>query len=176
MRPHLRHKEGQDHAYWSWVETVRRPAGRRQRTLCYLGERKGSAPARGVKTIEVFNAPGESQQLKLFSAEVAPPEEDASGARVRLDKVRWERSRRLGDGFLALELWKRLELDGFGEALLDGPDRGAEVPWSRIAARLAINRRGAPGRELAIAERWYAGTALDDWLGIEKGKVNDTRL
>jgi hypothetical protein len=95
---------------------------------------------------------------------------------VRLDKVRLERARRFGEGFLALELWQRLELDRFWERLLDGPENAADVPWSRIAALLAINRLCAPGSELAIEERWYPATALDDLLGIEAGKINDTRL
>jgi transposase len=34
----------------------------------------------------------------------------------------------------------------------------------------------ARGSELAIEERWYPSTALDDLLSIEKGKINDTRL
>jgi hypothetical protein len=33
-----------------------------------------------------------------------------------------------------------------------------------------------PGSELAIEERWYPSTALDDLLGIEEGKIDDTRL
>ena len=40
----------------------------------------------------------------------------------------------------------------------------------------AINRLGAPGSELAIEQRWYPSTALDDLLGIADGKLNDTRL
>jgi hypothetical protein len=36
------------------------------------------------------------------------------------------------------------------------------VPWSRAAAVLAINRLCEPGSELAIEERWYPSTALDD--------------
>lgn len=31
-------------------------------------------------------------------------------------------------------------------------------------------------RHLAIEQRWYPSTALDDLLEIEKGKINDTRL
>jgi len=50
------------------------------------------------------------------------------------------------------------------------------VRWSRVAAVLAINRLCAPGSELAIEERWYPSTALDDLLEIEEGKINDTRL
>ena len=45
-----------------------------------------------------------------------------------------------------------------------------------MAALLAINRLCAPGSELAIEQRWYPSTALDDLLGIEEGKINDTRL
>jgi transposase len=73
-----------------------------------------------------------------------------------------------------LELWKRLELDRFFADALDSD--AADVPWSRIAAVLAINRLCAPGSELAIEQRWYPSTALDDLLGIEEGKINDTRL
>jgi hypothetical protein len=51
----------------------------------------------------------------------------------------------------------------------------AEVPWSRVAAVLAINRLCAPGGELAIEERWYPSPALDDLSEIEEGKINDTR-
>ena len=29
---------------------------------------------------------------------------------------------------------------------------------------------------MAIEQRWYPLTALDDLLGIEEGKINDTRL
>jgi transposase len=42
--------------------------------------------------------------------------------------------------------------------------------------RAGDNRLCAPGSELAIEERWYPATALDDLLGIEEGKINDTRL
>jgi transposase len=52
----------------------------------------------------------------------------------------------------------------------------ADVPWSRVAALLAIHRLCAPGSELAIEQRWYPSTALDDLLQIEEDKINDTRL
>ena len=45
-----------------------------------------------------------------------------------------------------------------------------------MAAVLAINRLCAPGSELAVEERWYPATALDDPLEIKEGKINDTRL
>jgi hypothetical protein len=112
----------------------------------------------------------------LFPSDIEPPEDETGVARVRLEQGRLERSRRLGDCCLGLELWKRLELDRFWEPLWEGPEDAAEVPGSRVAALLAINRLCAPGSELALEERWYPSTALDDLLGIEAGKINDTRL
>ena len=176
LRSHQRSKDGKQHSYWSLVETVRTADGPRQRRLCYLGELNDSAQARWLKTIEVFNEQGESRQLKLFPSQVEPPENDPGVARVLLDQVRLERTRRFGDCFLGLELWKRLGLDHFCESWLDRPEELADVPWSRMAALLAINRLCAPGSELAIEERWYPATALDELLRIEVGKVNDTRL
>jgi transposase len=174
LREHVRTKDGKDHAYWSLVETVRTPEGPRQRTLCYLGELNTSARTRWQRTIEVFNQQGESRQLKLFPSEVEPLEKDPNVARVLLKKVRLQRARQLGNCYLGLELWKRMGLDDFWQEALDGEP--ADVPWSRVAAVLAVNRLCAPGSELAIEERWYPATALDDLLGIEPGKINDTRL
>ena len=76
LRSHQRSKDGKDHTYWSLVETTRTVEGPRQRTLCYLGELNDTAQARWLKTIEVFNEQGESQQLKLFPSEVEVAEEE----------------------------------------------------------------------------------------------------
>ena len=174
LRAHQRTKDGKEHRYWSLVETMRTPDGPRQRTLCYLGELNSSAQARWLKTIEVFNEQGEKQQLKLFPAQVEAPADDPQVARVLLHKVRLERTRQFGSCWLGLELWKRLELDRFFEKAV--ADQPADLSWSRVVAVLAINRLCAPGSELAIQERWYRSTARDDLLGIDEGKLNDTRL
>ena len=92
---HERSKDGKEHSYWSLVKTVRTADGPRQRTLCYLGELNGSAHAR------------ESTQLKLFPSEVEVPD-DPNVARVLVKKIRVERTRRFGDCYLGLDLWKRL--------------------------------------------------------------------
>lgn len=173
LRQHQRSKDGKVHGYWSLVETVRTPDGPRQRTICYLGELNDSAEARWQKTIEAFNEQGESTQLKLFPNDAELPD-DPSVARVLVKKVRVERTRRFGDCYLGLELWKRLGLEEFFARHLD--QEIAAVPWSRVAAVLAINRLCAPGSELAIERHWYPSTALDDLLHIEAGKINDTRL
>jgi transposase len=174
LRPHQRKKDGKEHTYWSLVETVRTPDGPRHRRLCYLGELNNSAQTQWLKTVEVFNEQGEAQQLKLFPSHVEPPADDPQVARVLVNRVRLERTRQFGSCFLGWELWKRLELDRFFAQVVD--DDSADVPWSRVSAVLAINRLCAPGSELAIEERWYPSTALDDLLEIEEGKINDTRL
>jgi transposase len=176
LRLNRREKDGKEHAYWSLVETVRTPDGPRQRTVCYLGELNQTAQARWVKAIEVFNEAGERRQLKLFPADSAPPEDDPEVARVLVKQVRFERPRQFGACWLGLELWKQLHLDQFFAARIDNRTPGPEVPWSRVAALLAINRLCAPGSELALEERWYPTTALDDLLHLPAGTVNDTRL
>jgi transposase len=173
LREHSRLKDGKEHGYWSLVETVRTADGPRQRTLCYLGELNGSAHARWQKTVAVFNEQGETTQLKLFPSDVETPD-DPNIARVLVKKVRVERTRRFGDCYLGLELWKQLGLAEFLAGHLDVDN--ADVPWSRIAAVLAINRLCDPGSELAVEQHWYPSTALDDLLHIAKGKINDTRL
>jgi hypothetical protein len=87
-----------------------------------------------LKTIEVFNEQGEAQQLKLFPSHIEVPADDRQVARVVLNKVRLERTRQFGPCYLGLELWKRLELDRFFEQASDRAP--ADVPWSRIAARV----------------------------------------
>jgi transposase len=174
LRPNHRSKDDKEHTYWSLVETVRTPDGPRQKTLCYLGELNSSAQARWLRTVEVLNEQGEAQQRKLFPSQVEAPADDPQVARVLLNKVRLERTRQFGACYLGLQLWKRLGLDRFFEQAVD--NESADVPWSRVAALLAINRLCAPGSELAIEQRWYPSTALDDLLAIEEGKINDTRL
>jgi transposase len=173
LRQHQRSKDGKAHSYWSLVETIRTSDGPRQRTICYLGELNGSAHARWQKTIEVFNEQGENTQLKLFPNDAELPD-DPRVARVLVKKVRVERTRRFGDCYLGLELWKRLGLEEFFARHLD--EDIADVPWSRVAAVLAINRLCDPGSELAIERHWYPSTALDDLLHLGAGKINDTRL
>jgi hypothetical protein len=140
----------------------------------HLGELNSSTQARWLKTVEVFNEQGEAQQLKLFPAHGEVPEGDPQVARAGLNKVRLERTRQFGACWLGLELWKKLELDRFFAAAVD-PEL-ADVPWSRVAALLAIHRLCAPGSELAVEQHWYPSTAWDDLLSIEEGKINDTRL
>jgi transposase len=174
LREYHRWKDGKDHQYWALVETRRMPEGPRQRTVCYLGELNSSLEARWRKTLHVFNAEGDERQLALFPAEGPLPPDDPTVVPIRLDRVAWERPRQLGNVLVGLTLWQRLELDTFWAERLDVTS--AEVPWSRVAAVLAINRLCAPGSELAIEERWFPSTALDDLLAIPETAMHTDRL
>src|ERR1700685_4333621 len=95
LRPNYRAKDGKDHIYWSLVETLRTVDGPGQRTLCYLGELNGSAQARWLKTVEVFNEQGETEQLKLFPSHVDVPDDDPQVARVSWKPCRPEKKRHI---------------------------------------------------------------------------------
>jgi len=119
VRANRRRKDGRDHVYWSLVETVRTPDGPRQHTICYLGELNSAAEARWRKTVRIFNAEGEAQQLALLPAGAAPGAGDTPVVEIRLDRVRWTRPRGFGDVWLGWHLWQRLGLDRFCETALD---------------------------------------------------------
>jgi hypothetical protein len=153
LRPNRRSKDGKDHSYWSLVETVRTPDGPRQKALCYPGELNSSAQARWLKTIEVFNEQGETQQLKLFPSQVEPPPDDPQVARILLNKVRLERTRQFGACWLGLELWRRLELDRFFEQAVDKHEAARLATCSiRMTSEMGFWRARVP-RCSSIRER-----------------------
>src|ERR1700721_2113950 len=137
LRPNYRAKDGKDHIYWSLVETVRSGDRPRQRTLYYVGELNGSAQARWLKSVEVFNEQGEVEQLKLFPSHIEVPDDDPQVARVLVNRVRLERTRQFGGCFLGWELWKRLGLDGFFAQAMD--EEAAEVAGARWAGVVPYN-------------------------------------
>src|SRR6266403_2449819 len=174
LRPNRRSKDGKEHTYWSLVETVRTADGPRQKTLWLPGrtERFGTgALVEDGGSLQRTGREGAVETVSLASR--ASRGRSAGGARAG-EQSTVERMRQFGACWLGWELWRRLELDQFFEERLD--EQGVDVPWSRVTAVLAINRLCAPGSELAIEERWYPSTALDDLLGIAEGKINDTRL
>jgi len=106
----------------------------------------------------------------LFRAAPAPP----SQAQVNLAKVRIERVRQFGKVYVALALWRRLGLQGFFEE--HARRGGASVDWATVACILSVGRFCAPSSELALSERWYAHTALDDLLAVRPADIYDNRL
>src|SRR5260370_19091449 len=105
------------------------------------------------------------EQAKLFddgSAHVTVP--------VRLKGIRIERSRRFGDVYLALALWRGTGLEELCERLL--PAGKERISWAKMAAVLVAARLCEPSSELHIAQDWDRRTALSDLLQLDDDQGN----
>lgn len=175
LRRYTRTKDGKTHTYYALVESVRTEAGPRQHTVAYLGELNHAQERRWQRTVVFYNRQGDAQQLRLFpdDEDIALPD-DPDIARIRLSKVGWTNARRFGDIWLALWLWRWLELDQIVERYV--PQGRETVRPADIVAIEVINRLCQPCSEFALAEHWYASTALEDLLGVADSAVTKDRL
>ena len=174
LRRNRRRKNGETYEYWTLVETVRTVRGPRQRIVATLGKLPGLDEDERVGWEEVTRLldgrPREAGQGDLFRKPADPP----MWAQVDLTGVRVERVRDFGKVYVALALWRRLGLhEFFGEQIRQGRE---EVDWATVACILGVGRFCDQGSELALGERWYAHTALDDLLGVDPADVYDNRL
>jgi transposase len=175
LRPYQRIKDGKKHTYYALVESERTPDGPRQRTVAYLGELNHDQERRWQRTVVFYNRQGDAQQFRLFPEDNdIPLADDPDIVRVRLKQVGWTNARRFGDVWLAWQLWRKLHLDEIVER---------HVPASKHTCRPAdivaievINRLCGPCSEFALAEHWYAATALEDLLGVADAEVTKDRL
>jgi transposase len=167
LRHTIRRKDGKVHRYWRLVRSVR--VGRRviQQTVAQLGEldERGRTEARALAR-RLIGAP---EEAALFHDGGGPVT-----ASVRLKGVRIERSRRFGDVYLALALWRGLGLEDLCKRLL--PAGQERVAWAKMAAVLVAARLCEPSSELHIAEDWYRRTALCDLLQLGDDAINKDRL
>src|SRR3982074_1268764 len=168
---YLRHttirKDGKVHRYWRLVRSVR--VGRRviQQTVAQLGEldERGRVRARALAH-RLIGSPEGAQLFDDGSEHLTVP--------VLLKGIAIERSRRFGDVYLALALWRGTGLEELCERVLPvGQDRMA---WAKMAAVLVAARLCEPSSELHIAEDWYRRTALCDLLQLGDEEVNKDRL
>src|SRR5271169_5030064 len=167
LRHTIRKKDGKVHRYWCLVRSVR--VGRRviQQTVAHLGEldEHGRVEARALAR-RLIGAPEQAPLFEDGSEHLTVP--------VRLKGIRVERSRRFGDVYLALALWRGTGLSELCERLL--PAGKERVAWEKMAAVLVAARLCEPSSELHIAEDWYRRTALADLLQLEDAQVNKDRL
>src|SRR5499427_2739532 len=166
LRHTIRKKDGKVHRYWRLVRSIR--VGRRviQQTVAHLGEldERGCIEARALSR-RIIGAPEQAALFDDGSEHVPVP--------VRLKGLRIERSRRFGDVYLALALWRGVGIEELCERLPAGKER---IAWSKIAAMLVAARFCEPSSELHIAEDWYRRTALADLLQLGDEEVNKDRL
>src|SRR6201998_655933 len=167
LRHTIRKKDGKAHRYWRLVRSVR--VGRRviQQTVAHLGELDEHGRVGGrARARRLIGAPEQAQLFDDGSEHMTVP--------VRLKGIRIERSRRFGDVYLALALWRGTGLDELCERLL--PAGKERISWAKMAAIRVAARLCEPSSELHIAEDWYRHTALSDLLQLEDEQVNKDRL
>lgn len=174
LKRQRRHVGGETYEYWTLVKTVRTARGPRHQLVARLGKLDGSevGAARGWHDLDaLLEGRAPALQLELGTAAAAPA---AHWHEVELSGVRVERLRQFGRVYLGLALWRRLGLHKRLPELLAAGEE--DIGWDVIACVLTLGRFCAQPSELAVAERWYDDTALEDLLGVPLAKVNDTRL
>ena len=176
LRRYTRTKDGKTHTYYALVESVRTDAGPRQHTVAYLGELNHDEQMRWQRTVSIYNRQGDCQQLRLFPDDDQVPvaDDDPDVVRIRLRSVGWTNPRRFGDVWLGLWLWKFLHLDEIVDRHV--PQGKETIRPADIVAIEVINRLCSPCSEFALAEHWYASTALEDLLGVPDSAVTKDRL
>ena len=167
LRQTIRKKDGKEHRYFSVVENRRVADGRVvQRHLLYLGEINDSQERAWRKSIDVFDeGAAEPRTLWLF------PEDrcegllsDTSIVRLRLSQARLCRPRQWGACWLALTLWRELQLDQFWARL---PVSRKGTRWDAVLLVLTAYRLLAPGSEWRLHREWFERSALADLLGAD---------
>jgi hypothetical protein len=116
LRCKVRGKDGKQHRYWSVVENTRVGGGRVvQRHVLYLGEINDTQELAWRRSIAVIeDGAAQPRTLSLFPEDrCAGLLADASIVRVKLAELRLRRPRQWGACWLALVLWRELQLDQF---------------------------------------------------------------
>jgi transposase len=175
LRRYRRSKDGKAHTYFALVESSRTDAGPRQRIVAYLGELNHDQERRWQRTVVFYNRHGDAQQLRLFPDDDGVPlPDDPDVVRIRLKNVGWTNARCFGDVWLARWLWHYVGLDDIVARQL--PQGKEDVRPADVVAIEVINRLCGPCSEFALAEHWYAATALEDLLGVPDSAVTKDRL
>jgi hypothetical protein len=170
LRCKVRRKDGKQHRYWSVVENTRVGRGRVvQRHVLYLGEINDTQELAWRRSIEVLEegAP-QPRTLSLFPEDrCAGVLADASIVHVKLSQLQLRRPRQWGACWLALLLWRELQLDGFWSKRLGVSRKGTR--WDQVLFVLVAYRLLAPGSEWRLHRDWFQRSALADLLGEDAG-------
>src|SRR5215469_5204967 len=177
LRCKVRRKDGKQHRYWSVVENTRVAGGRMvQRHVLYLGEINDSQELAWRRSIEVLeHGAARPRTLSLFPEDrVEGLLTDASVVGVRLSELRLRRPRQWGACWLALMLWRELQLDQFWSKRLGVSRKGTH--WDQVLFVLVAYRLLAPGSEWRLHREWFQRSALADLLGEDAGLAEIHKL
>jgi len=178
LRQIQRKKNGKEHSYWSIVEARRLADGRvSQRHVLYLGEINDAQERAWARAVEVF--PDETappQTMALFPEERRDPTTDAGIpiVRLRVQELSLHRPRQWGACWLALYLWRELQLDQFWAERLKPNRKGTR--WDLILAVLTVYRLLAPGSEWRLHRQWFESSAVADLLGVDGALADPHKL
>jgi transposase len=168
LRAKIRRKDGKDHRTFSIVENRRVRGGRVvQRHVLYLGEINDSQELAWRKSIEAFEEGARRPKtLSLFAEDRCEGlVDDGSIVRLKLKALRLCRPRTFGACWLALELWRELQLDRFWNARLPASRKGTR--WDEVLFVLVAYRLLSPGSEWRLHREWFDKSALADLLGSD---------
>src|SRR5436305_9432998 len=177
LRCKVRRKDGKQHRYWSVVENTRTARGRVvQRHVLYLGEINDTQELAWRRSIEVLeDGAAQPRTLSLF------PEDrcegllaDAAIVHVKLSQLQLRRPRQWGGCWLALLLWRELQLDQFWSKRLGVSRKGTR--WDQVLFVLVAYRLLAPGSEWRLHREWFQRSALADLLGEDAGLAEIHKL
>ena len=177
LRCKVRRKDGKQHRYWSVVENTRVARGRVvQRHVLYLGEINDTQELAWRRSIEVLEeGAAQPRTLSLF------PEDgcegllaDAAIVHVKLSQLQLRRPRQWGACWLALLLWRELQLDQFWSKRLGVSRKGTR--WDQVLFVLVAYRLLAPGSEWRLHREWFQRSALADLLGEDAGLAEIHKL
>ena len=99
---------------------------------------------------------------------------DASIVRVKLSELRLRRPRQWGGCWLALLLWRELQLDQFWCKQLGVSRKGTH--WDQVLFVLVAYRLLAPGSEWRLHREWFQRSAMADLLGEDAGLAEIHKL
>ncbi|MCU0917804.1 MAG: IS1634 family transposase [Planctomycetes bacterium] len=178
LRHIQRKKNGKEHSYWSIVENRRLADGRvNQRHVLYLGEINDAQERAWARAVEVFpDEAGPPQTMALFPEERldAIVEAGIPIVRLRLKELSLHRARQWGACWLALVLWRQLQLDQFWVQRLKPSRKGTR--WDQVLAVLTVYRLLAPGSEWRLHRQWFENSALADLLGVDFSLADPHKL
>ena len=170
----IKSKTGKKRTYWALVKFIRTARGPRHQVVSYLGELRAGQKSewanlarivnkRPIPRMPLFDTPATTQPVPETIEVCVRGARGARGARV-------ERTRDFGNVYLALTLWRALELDQLLERFM--PDRHGKIPWHIVATILSLARFCDPSRDLRIAATCYQRPSLDDLRRVPAGPVN----
>jgi hypothetical protein len=176
LRSTNRRKDGKDHRYFSVVENRRLSSGKTaQRTVLYLGEVNDQQETAWRTTLEVFDEDQQRRRtLNLFPDDRPVPPDAVETLQVKVSELELRRVRAFGNCWLACELWRQLDLDGFWQQRL--PKGRETVAWEQVLQVLVVNRLIDPGSELHVHRQWFLTSAMDELLGVDFAVAEKDRL